>query len=459
MCFEYCTYLKLFSKFQATNDEMNSEQLDIYLKAEPQEMISVLSCLKSWTLLQDSLANWQEFKEYFDLELRCEGKVIFCHKLVMSLSPLILKCLKDLTDDTDIAVIILDGFEYGVVEVMVNNMYSSLSRETSMDFQCDMSLAKELQLSKLSLDNENSKIQCLHNMKKEDKQLESANFIAITNTGCFQVKDEGDLKETYEEDVFEADFNGVTRDQHGLRDLKKYPVFNANLLKPVLPIKVKKFKRIKKIYNCSGCPAQFKFRKDRDEHFRVDHPLVGPVCCRVCKRTLSEARIMYKHLKICSKTYICEDCGHVCDSKKRYQQHVSSWHTIAKCKICLETFVGRQKLKVHETSLHKQIVTCELCGKVLTSRTIRHHMLRVHTPSHLKPIKCEHCGKGLATRGQYIQHVAEAHTNEKPFKCKFHCGKPFNSTSNRAKHEKIHKRELCLDKETSKDKGPFDIPI
>ena len=429
---------------------------------EEHKDLTMTSKLQANTLL-NSLSIVNNYEEHFDLELRCGGQSIFCHKMIISISPLIYQCLQDMVDDTESATVILPDFGYHEVKSMVICLYKSLSAESMEDFKCNREIASEFLLTKLlesqSLfekrkicENFPIKVEDINNSdineNFQDEIINSSGAWMVRLEGHVEsaVKNEG-LSENENEEIAETDFISGKRAKMGLRRLKKYPKFDKF---PKLPREIKRRKPPmddmaakkagKKLIQCSRCEFQTHMERIFREHNKAVHQKIGPASCKMCHETF-DSRNMWRHQQNCMKSTICEECGFVSKNRQQFLDHRRTLHIIFKCKFCDETFQGRAKVLAHQTANHKEWIPCSICGKTYpTSSALSLHKKRVHTSNEDKKYKCQYCGKGYADKDKLASHVAYTHTKDKPFKCRFDCGKAFNDYGNRIKHEKIHKK-------------------
>ncbi|KAK6173765.1 hypothetical protein SNE40_017166 [Patella caerulea] len=192
------------------------------------------------------------------------------------------------------------------------------------------------------------------------------------------------------------------------------------------------------------------------------------------------------------------DDGKVCTNtikkEKPFKRHKPSHQIQTKdfvCKVCLEHFAKKNKLKTHISKCHsKNIKThiltgtnkdclklqvvknsvrvkrqCEICGKQYKNLChLRHHLkthsgvknylcdlcdykgytnqhLSRHMKSHSidKNYQCDQCGKRFATNNNLKKHLT-THNNIRSFSCHM-CSKRFNDHGALTRHSKIHKHE------------------
>ena len=472
-------------------------------KMEFQSNSSDLCHLTSETL-SNTLPLFKSQNKHLDLELKCEGKSIFCHKLVMSFSPLIYLCLKDIHEaDSETVTVMLEGFNYQEVEVLVESMYASLPTDDSVDFKCSSQLAKELSLQllldkntqdrstklpsqmirheeinynhaisrdkeltlKVETSIETIENETVENKKSDEEYLENSfvndDFEELLEKGnSDQMKFETNIVDNEKaaqemmdkEKVEEEDFIAGKRAMIGLRKLKKYPKFEMMTKRELgfcleVANKPRKKAIVRKRRRCFRCDFETLDQRVYKRHAKNAHPATGPVCCIKCHVKI-DARNLDKHLQTCQSFKCCEDCGYVAQSSKHFHAHRQNHHKKVKCQICNESFPGKLALLSHKDLKHKTSIPCPTCGKLFARQQHLHnHIKRVRTKYEERTHKCQYCEKAFTESTKLKSHVASAHTKDKPFKCRFHCGKAFNDHGNRTKHEKIHKRKLALDKD------------
>ena len=117
----------------------------------------------------------------------------------------------------------------------------------------------------------------------------------------------------------------------------------------------------------------------------------------------------------------CEHCGaeirkssmgrHLKDVHNIISEHFKiGWPTKpAKCDYCQKDFFGKQGLKTHIKSVHKQIKEkCGTCGKLFASpNVLRVHIKQVHLQ--LSRIKCHLCGKVYSKPEALRMHIKHVH--------------------------------------------------
>jgi len=146
--------------------------------------------------------------------------------------------------------------------------------------------------------------------------------------------------------------------------------------------------------------------------------------------------------------FICDSCGFVGKSQYLLNNHRAYHHdtTIVHCEMCGQGFQGRLKMMMHRRRAHinageKQ---CPYCGGTFTN--LWRHMKVSHTEDKDKKYKCDFCEKGFVDNSRLQAHLRSRHTGEKPFPCRYLCGKACAEAGNRKKHEITrHGREWSVD--------------
>ncbi len=81
-----------------------------------------------------------------------------------------------------------------------------------------------------------------------------------------------------------------------------------------------------------------------------------------------------------------------------------------------------------------KVFSCDVCGKVLSSRYTAIGHLEIHTE--VKPFACDVCNKSFRRKQHLIRHKA-MHTGDKPFSC-FICARKLSSKDALRQHELQH---------------------
>ena len=393
-------------------------------------------------LFQEELVRLYRDKEQLDAVLRCgAGKSIFCHKMVLAISPIVRLHLHEVDID-ETFVVVLDGFDHEKVLEMVRNLYESLSVSSMKDFCCDYQLAETLKLNAIgqmlkSPDKTESKVIRTDHHDFSIKQ-EILDDVKMEMYDVENYLEYGDEENDDEDDLNEEDF----AKKRVKRTRGKASGTAKGTRKPVKEKVTKKRKRAESenaLLKCKYCSETFASARQMKYHRIKMHPLIGYVSCRVCRAKM-ENRKVADHILQCQKTFICDACGLTFQSWISHQKHIAAYHKAMTCGDCQLTFPCYSTYSKHRRVAHELPKPCDVCGKEYPSRrALYNHKKRIHRPDHEKRMRCQFCGKGFIDNNHLESHVASAHTRNNPFKCRYNCGKAFNDHGNRYKHERTHK--------------------
>ncbi|XP_055870267.1 zinc finger protein 493-like [Biomphalaria glabrata] len=185
-----------------------------------------------------------------------------------------------------------------------------------------------------------------------------------------------------------------------------------------------------------------------------------PYTCRVCNRIFLLERTFRCHqlAHLHKKFYYCDSYGNKFYSKFAYQRHKLAYCHKAQymCLDCNKNFktlkYTKQHMKVHIKPSEKQVLSlrCELCFKILRSRSGLHKHLVCHIKSKQHHI-CTGCQRSFALYKRLQLHRLHchqlAHLQKKFYQCES-CGKNFYSKFRFQRHKLTycHKAQYtCLD--------------
>jgi len=230
-------------------------------------------------------------------------------------------------------------------------------------------------------------------------------------------------------------------------------------------------------FKCS-CKVTFENFADKERHIRLRH-MRGFAECPACLKVymISGMAQHYKkeHLKV-----ICEKCGletlgqkamdshlvdnhpellpeekkgkrmmstrcNICNiefgSTRKAHSHKRLQHEAHVCKLCDMTFETRYAKEKHRQEVHlpPKVHQCHICQKIYKTRNLLTSHNRAYHSGREWKHKCHFCDRAFFEKDRLREHISYSHTKDQPFQCRYGCGKGFNCTGNRVKHEKnIH---------------------
>jgi len=202
--------------------------------------------------------------------------------------------------------------------------------------------------------------------------------------------------------------------------------------------KHKQFKHDYSTQTCEICSKGFSGTFKLRLHMNRIHKN-GNKCCRQVFEDKGDLKIhISRHIKQKSNLLKCDECDYTGKTKynvtsHRKLRHDSQTHV---CDICSTDFNGLIKLQVHRRRFHSESIACLECDEYFKRSNMSRHMLKAHTKDNEKKYQCDKCGRGFIDITRYSVHMISAHTNEKPFACRYSCGHATNDPTNRNKHEK-----------------------
>ena len=125
-------------------------------------------------------------------------------------------------------------------------------------------------------------------------------------------------------------------------------------------------------------------------------------------------------------TYPCEKCGEIFNDNNEYKKHKAICFKrprkfICPYKKCRKPFnqkiMMNQHYKYHHTNEPKEFV-CKKCDTdFVYKKSLRIHILRLHTEDKDKAFICEICGKVFAQKWEYSAHRKDTHATVKAYNC------------------------------------------
>ncbi|XP_050087413.1 zinc finger protein 569-like [Anopheles aquasalis] len=171
---------------------------------------------------------------------------------------------------------------------------------------------------------------------------------------------------------------------------------------------------------------------------RTQHDFV----CEVCQLGFSKEKNLLAHQNRCAlkKGNICTSCGKGFKHPSGLEEHVLIEHSDAppkfECDQCGKLFKKKSLIKLHMVThqLNREFA-CEQCDRQFHFRyQLKQHKRTVHATEF--PYECAYCDRKLPDKGRYDVHM-RSHTGEKPYGCRFECGRSFTNSTDRRRHEMV----------------------
>lgn len=196
------------------------------------------------------------------------------------------------------------------------------------------------------------------------------------------------------------------------------------------------------LFKCHLCPESFAQEVMLRRHL-VEH---DPTKCEVCGKEFSNKYGLQRHIKDYheeQKEFICDVCSKGFSRQSMYLEHRRT-HDLTpeqmreQCSVCnkwLKNQVCLEKhMKRHRT---EGAHICDVCDHVsVNALSLRVHKVRQHGPNSKKHA-CDICGKEYTRVMTLREHIANAHTREPLYECRY-CSKKFFSSATMYAHRKKH---------------------
>ena len=139
---------------------------------------------------------------------------------------------------------------------------------------------------------------------------------------------------------------------------------------------------------------------------------------------------------------ICEICGESYKNESYLYYHHRNFHKELRCKMCGKKFVGRNALLKHERNTHatNQDHVCDQCGKGFKLRgyLVNHKLSHHPTAKDNDDMKCKFCGKTFHKKDKLRLHENSVHIGKKAYACRADmCRMAFTTPSVRKNHERV----------------------
>uniref|UniRef100_A0AC34RJZ6 C2H2-type domain-containing protein n=1 Tax=Panagrolaimus sp. JU765 TaxID=591449 RepID=A0AC34RJZ6_9BILA len=193
-----------------------------------------------------------------------------------------------------------------------------------------------------------------------------------------------------------------------------------------------RFHLLDRPYPCRWqCGKKFPARSHRNEHEKIVHSKI--------KRKAHEVRVHEKAPKVENPEFLCyanPTMNFVDDVKldeKKYEPEMISEiiDDVVSGKVQIEDDVKFIKKPGRMPTLE----ICSICGLHLKYPSRIEQHMRSH--SGLKPFLCKLCGQSFASASTLKVHQGRFHLLDRPYPCRWQCGKKFPARSHRNEHEKI----------------------
>ena len=188
------------------------------------------------------------------------------------------------------------------------------------------------------------------------------------------------------------------------------------------------------IFICDSCEKIFESKMEMDNHLQHMHNT---------STSVDKTEIPYeeKTISVSSKMRtrnFCYICKLQFEGNKEYKRHIEEMHqgctpNSAKeqkcatgnefhCDKCDKKFDTKNHLYYHNSQIHGNKETCEVCGKVMSRRDMYAHRKKAHhlynIPENKKVKKCDSCDTEFKSGEEMDNHLRGSHGCNKKFECK-----------------------------------------
>jgi len=141
-----------------------------------------------------------------------------------------------------------------------------------------------------------------------------------------------------------------------------------------------------------------------------------------------------------SEGYFCHYCGKKYTKESNLNYHMAVHESKQKdiiCPDCGMRFLRQRNLTVHQADQHgENKLYCSQCSKPFKNRKYLAVHIKTTHETHLLPYKCHICAKRFIDKNKLQAHRTNVHIKDRPFGCRYQCGKNYNDRSNRNYHER-----------------------
>ncbi|XP_048515124.1 histone-lysine N-methyltransferase PRDM9-like isoform X12 [Athalia rosae] len=196
-----------------------------------------------------------------------------------------------------------------------------------------------------------------------------------------------------------------------------------------------------KPFNCSYCPATFRYQKLLDRHQKMHDPdIAKPYSCPRCLMRFDTRNNYNHHAKTHTSTSrnptdnVDGNITLLDFDNFLVNNEVSKTPVSFPCEACSKEFPSIDSLATHKLSHRSRPLVCDVCGKAFTHRKYYVVHQRIHTGE--RPYLCAVCGKSFTQASTLTVH-RRYHTGERPYTCT-QCGKGFVTRTIMLNHMKKH---------------------
>ncbi|RUS77117.1 hypothetical protein EGW08_015133, partial [Elysia chlorotica] len=195
-------------------------------------------------------------------------------------------------------------------------------------------------------------------------------------------------------------------------------------------------KVVPKQHKCLFCGAEFSTIARLREHRKTAHEVVQKFPCLICDETFMHSEELRNHLPLHgsqnNELLQCNLCSREFKEVTRLRQHLQRHRNKThSCQLCGQSGMNIGQLR-HHKKLHKQQVSCSVCGRVMNSEASLKEHMNVHTGD--KPIDCDVCHMKLPSQSALANHKIRMHNKNNGGNQCYICGKRFRTPFARNSH-------------------------